>query len=98
MEFKTGHTVGIDLGTTFSAIAHLDSEGNPITLPNEEGEIETPSLVLLADGGHVIVGPSRMRAAMEDPEHVVERVKRHMGSVEYKRTYDGHEITPSSRP
>jgi len=94
MEFKQGHTVGIDLGTTFSAIAHLDSEGNPVTLPNEEDEIETPSLILLADGGHVIVGPSRMRAAMEDPEHVVERVKRHMGSVEYKRTYDGHEITP----
>ncbi len=35
-----------------------------------------------------------MRAAMEDPEHVVERVKRFMGSVEYKRTFDGHEITP----
>ncbi|HEV3004404.1 MAG TPA: Hsp70 family protein [Pirellulales bacterium] len=75
-------------------MAHLDQEGNPITLLNEEDQIETPSLILLAEGGHVIVGPSRMRAAMEDPEHVVERVKRHMGSVEYKRTYDGHEITP----
>ncbi len=94
MEFQPGLTVGIDLGTTFSAIAHLDEEGNPVALPNEDEEIETPSLILLADSGHVIVGPSRMRAAMEDPEHVVERVKRHMGNAEFKRTFDGHEITP----
>jgi len=94
MEFKEGLTVGIDLGTTFSAIAHLDEQGNPIALANEDDEIETPSLILLADGGHVIVGPSRTRAAMEDPSHVVERVKRHMGTSEYKRTFDGHEITP----
>ena len=94
MEFQEGLTVGIDLGTTFSAIAHLDDHGNPIALANEDDEIETPSLILLADGGHVIVGPSRTRAAMEDPSHVVERVKRHMGTNEYKRTFDGHEITP----
>ena len=94
MEFQPGLTVGIDLGTTFSAIAHLDEQGNPVALPNEDDEIETPSLILLAEGGHVIVGPSRMRAAMEDPEHVVERVKRHMGNAEFKRTFDGREITP----
>ena len=94
MEFQPGLTVGIDLGTTFSAIAHLDEEGNPVALLNEDEEVETPSLILLADSGHVIVGPSRMRAAMEDPEHVVERVKRHMGNAEFKRTFDGREITP----
>ena len=35
-----------------------------------------------------------MRAAMEDPEHVVERVKRHMGNADFKRMFDGREITP----
>ena len=94
MEFKPGHTVGIDLGTTFSAICILDEEGNPTPIPNDDDEVETPSLILLADSGHVIVGPNRNRAAMEDPEHVVERVKRYMGSVEYKRSFDGREITP----
>jgi molecular chaperone DnaK len=94
MEFKEGHTVGIDLGTTFSSIAHLDENGNPIALENEEEEVETPSLILLAESGHVVVGPSRNRAAMEDPQNVVERVKRQMGSAEYKRTFDGREITP----
>jgi molecular chaperone DnaK len=94
MEFKEGHTVGIDLGTTFSALAHLDENGNPVAVPNEEEEVETPSLIVLAETGHVVVGPSRNRAALEDPKNVVERVKRYMGSVEYKRTFDGHDITP----
>jgi molecular chaperone DnaK len=94
MEFKPGHTVGIDLGTTFSTLAMLDDEGVPQPIANEDDDVETPSLILLADRGRVIVGPNRMRAAMEDPEHVVERVKRHMGNVEYKRTFDGREITP----
>ena len=94
MEFKPGHTVGIDLGTTFSTLAQLDKEGNPVAIANEEDEVETPSLILLAESGHVLVGPSRMRAAMEDPDHVVDRVKRHMGNNEFKRTFDGREITP----
>lgn len=94
MEFQPGHTVGIDLGTTFSTIAYLNAEGQPVPLANDEGEVELPSLVLLAESGHVIVGPNRARAAMEDPARVVERIKREMGNVEYKRTFDGHEITP----
>jgi len=94
MEFREGHTVGIDLGTTFSSISQLDEEGNPVSIPNEDDELETPSLVLLGEGGHVIVGPNRMRAAMEDPDHVVARIKRHMGEKQYKRTFDGKEITP----
>lgn len=94
MEFKEGHTVGIDLGTTFSAIAMLNEEGNPIAINNEEDDYETPSLILLAESGHVIVGPNKQRAAMEDPDHVVERVKRFMGNADYRRTFDGHEITP----
>ncbi|MBN1590220.1 MAG: Hsp70 family protein [Pirellulales bacterium] len=94
MEFKEGQTVGVDLGTTFSTIAQLDKDGNPKALPNEEEEEETPSLVLLTDSHHVIVGPNRMRAALEDPDHVVERIKRRMGDADYHRTFDGREITP----
>jgi molecular chaperone DnaK len=94
MEFKEGHTVGIDLGTTFSSIAHLDAEGRPVPVPNEDDDVETPSLILLTDSRHVIVGPSRERASEEDPQHIVERIKRHMGDVEFKRTFDGEEITP----
>ena len=94
MQFKDGQTVGIDLGTTFSTIAQLDENGAPIALPNEDEEVETPSLILLTDNHHVVVGPNRMRAAMEDPSHVVERIKRRMGDSDYHRTFDGKEITP----
>jgi molecular chaperone DnaK len=94
MEFKPGRTVGIDLGTTFSTLAYLDAEGNPIPVANEDDEVETPSLILLATSGHVVVGPNRNRAAMEDPANVVERVKRFMGMAEFKRSFDGHDITP----
>ena len=94
MHFEEGQTVGIDLGTTFSTIAYMNEEGQAIPLPNDEGDEETPSLLLLAESGHVIVGPSPMRAALEDPENIVDRVKRHMGDRQFKRTFDGHEITP----
>ena len=72
MQFEKGQTVGIDLGTTYSTLAQLDDEGNPVALPNEDGDLETASLILLGEGGSVIVGPNRMRAAMESPENVVE--------------------------
>lgn len=94
MEFKEGQTVGIDLGTTFSSIAQLDDQGAPVSIPNDDDEVETPSLVVLVEGGHVVVGPSRMRAAMEDPEHVIERIKRHMGEAKFQRTFDGKPVTP----
>jgi molecular chaperone DnaK len=94
MHFEPGQTVGIDLGTTFSTLSQLDENGEPKPIPNEDGDIETASLILLTERGHVVVGPNRARAALEDPENVVERIKRHMGDVEYKRTFDGRPITP----
>jgi molecular chaperone DnaK len=96
MKFQEGRTVGIDLGTTFSTLAYLNEEGVPVPITNEDGDQELPSLILLANSGHVVVGPNRMRAAMEDPNNVVERIKRHMGETEdeYKKTFDGKEITP----
>ncbi|MGQ9574402.1 MAG: Hsp70 family protein [Thermoguttaceae bacterium] len=94
MHFEPGQTVGIDLGTTFSTVGQVDENGTPVAIPNEDGEVETASVILLTERGHVIVGPNRARAALEDPENVVERIKRHMGDVEYKRTFDGRPITP----
>ncbi|MEK6238291.1 MAG: Hsp70 family protein, partial [Planctomycetales bacterium] len=94
MKFAPGKTVGIDLGTTFSAIARLDENGDPAAIENEDDEIEIPSLILLCEGGQVVVGPSRTRAAMEDPDRVVERIKREMGNADYKHVHEGEELTP----
>ncbi len=94
MEFLEGKTVGIDLGTTFSTLAIVNEQGEPTPIPNEDDDVETASLILLAENRHVIVGPNRSRAAMEDPENVIERIKRQMGTTGYHRQFDGHEITP----
>lgn len=94
INFEPGNTVGIDLGTTFSAIAQIDESGIPVPILNEDDDYETASLILLIDAQNVVVGPNRSRAALERPENVVERIKRHMGAEEFKRTFDGREITP----
>ena len=71
MKFLEGHTVGIDLGTTYSAISQLDNEGNPILLPNADDRAITPSVVLLRQGGRALVGPSFERISIEEPGHIV---------------------------
>src|SRR5690606_6092392 len=70
MKLLEGQTVGIDLGTTYSAIAQLDATGEPVSIPNVDGRKITPSVVLLGEDGHVIVGPNFERIAIEDPSRV----------------------------
>ena len=94
MKFLDGETVGIDLGTTYSAIAHLGEDGEPTILDNADGRPITPSVVLLGDEGRVMVGPSFERIALEKPENVVEAVKRQMGSKDYFVVYQGKKLTP----
>ncbi len=90
-----GKVVGIDLGTTFSAIATLDDRGLPVTLPNNDGEMFTPSAVLLL-GNRAIVGQAALDAAQEDPEHVAMLVKRRMGLPDYGRTIEGKSFRPET--
>jgi molecular chaperone DnaK len=65
MPAGTGKLVGIDLGTTFSAIATLDEHGLPITLPNRDGEMLTPSAVLLLDEDTSVVGQAALDVSLE---------------------------------
>src|SRR5208283_5922954 len=61
--------VGIDLGTTCSAIATLDDRGRPYTLTNRDGEMLTPSAVLFQDES-VVVGQPALDMALENPGSV----------------------------
>jgi molecular chaperone DnaK len=70
--------VGIDLGTTFSVIAHIDAYGKPQIIPNAESERITPSVILF-DGNSAIVGSMAKQNAMSEPEKIVDFVKREMG-------------------
>jgi molecular chaperone DnaK len=73
--------VGIDLGTTFSAIGVVDS-GFPIVLADEEGNRIMPSVVWFGANGEVEVGRKAQRRSVTDPMRVVRSVKRWMGSSE----------------
>lgn len=85
--------VGIDLGTTFSVIAHLDATGRPVTLLNDEGDLLTPSVVLF-DVGAIVVGKEAVKAASVDPDRVADFAKREIGSDVYSRPIGGEEISP----
>jgi molecular chaperone DnaK len=92
----TGKLVGIDLGTTFSAIASLDDRGQPITLPNRDGEMLTPSAVLLLDDETAVVGQAALDVALEQPDRVATLVKRRMGHPSYGHPVAGREFRPET--
>ncbi|QDT46555.1 Hsp70 family protein [Symmachiella dynata] len=94
MKLLDGQTVGIDLGTTFSTMSQLDADGNPVSLKNSDGKTITPSVILLGDQGHILVGPSFERISVSDPAHIVEAVKRQMGNKNYFKVYEGKKLTP----
>jgi molecular chaperone DnaK len=78
---EQGKLVGIDLGTTFCAIATLDERGQPVTLPNRDGDMLTPSAVLLLDDGSAVVGQAALDVALEQPDRVATLIKRRMGEA-----------------
>ena len=94
VQFVEGQTVGIDLGAAFSAVAQIDAEGDPCPILNGNDDMETSSVVLLGDGGRIVVGLSRGQAASEDPDRVIDCVKRHLGESDFQKTLDGKPITP----
>ena len=84
---------GIDLGTTYSAIAYVDEHGKPVIVANQESERITPSVVLF-DGENVIVGNTAKESAKVEPHRVVSRVKQHMGDPNFVFEYDGQAYSP----
>lgn len=89
-----GKYVGIDLGTTFSAVAVIDEKGNPQIIPNQLGETTTPSVVLFGKG-KPIIGSTAKKKSMADPNNYEAFVKRHMGEKTYAFTNkDGESFRP----
>ncbi len=90
-----GKLVGIDLGTTFSAIATLDDHGQAVTLPNREGEMLTPSAVLL-ENGSAVVGQAARDVALEQPDRVAMLIKRFMGLPALGQKVAGRDFRPET--
>jgi molecular chaperone DnaK len=85
--------IGIDLGTTFSCAARLSREGVPQTIPNREGDLITPSVLMIED--HlVIVGREAKRSECVYPDRTAVCVKRDMGDVRYSKSLAGRSYRP----
>lgn len=85
--------LGIDLGTTNSAMAILEG-GDPEILTNADGERVTPSVVAFTETGERLVGAQAKNQAVQNPENTVESIKRHMGDEDYTVELQGREYTP----
>lgn len=85
--------VGIDLGTTYSALAYLDPTGRPETIRNDEGELTTPSVVFFDSHGP-IVGREAVRAAEFDSRRVARYSKRRVGEKFFPKPILGTRLPP----
>lgn len=90
--------IGIDLGTTFSAVASVNKEGKAEIITNRDGERTTPSVVMFEDGS-VVVGEQAKENSVVDPYNVCQFVKRQMGrkafsfDVSMSEKYTAEEIS-----
>jgi molecular chaperone DnaK len=84
--------IGIDLGTTNSCVAVMEG-GEPVVIPNPEGNRTTPSVVAFSKNGERLVGQIAKRQAVTNPDHTVISIKRDMGS-NTKVKIEGDEFSP----
>lgn len=87
-----GKVIGIDLGTTNSCVSVLEG-GEPVVIPNAEGNRTTPSIVAFAKNGERLVGETAKRQAITNPNRTVMSIKREMGTSHIEQI-DGKSYTP----
>ena len=87
-----GKIIGIDLGTTNSCVAVMEG-GEPVVIPNPEGNRTTPSVVAFSKNGERLVGQIAKRQAVTNPDNTVISIKREMGTNK-KVNIEGDEFSP----
>ncbi|NLL45805.1 MAG: molecular chaperone DnaK [Clostridiales bacterium] len=87
-----GKIIGIDLGTTNSCVAVMEG-GEPVVIPNAEGNRTTPSVVAFSKTGERMTGQVAKRQAITNPDRTIISIKREMGS-DYKVSIDDKRYTP----
>ena len=85
--------IGIDLGTTNSAVAVMEG-GDSTIIPNTEGNRTTPSVVAFTKDGERLVGETAKRQAITNPDRTISSIKREMGSDFKTNEIDGNSYTP----
>ncbi|NLO37414.1 MAG: molecular chaperone DnaK [Clostridiaceae bacterium] len=87
-----GKIIGIDLGTTNSCVAVMEG-GEPVVIPNAEGNRTTPSVVAFSKTGERLVGQVAKRQAVTNPDRTVMSIKREMGT-NHKVNIDNKQYSP----
>lgn len=86
--------LGIDLGTTFSAMAFVDRHGKCNILPNAEGHATTASVIHFYDREACVVGEEAVKMVVVDAPNVVRFIKRYMGEPDFALEFFGKTYTP----
>ncbi len=89
-----GIILGIDLGTTFSAMAYVDPFGKPVIVPNAEGQRTTASVIHFYDRDACVIGEEAVKMVVVDAPNVVRFIKRHMGEEGYQLELFGRSYGP----
>ena len=93
MNDKKQVAVGIDLGTTFSVVAHLDGHNKPETIRSSDGDLTTPSVVFF-DRERPIVGKEAVKISILEPEYVVRCAKREVGKDYVHQSIRNEQLPP----
>lgn len=86
---------GIDLGTTYSAVARINEQDMAEIINNFEGDSTTPSAIFFEGEGNVVVGAEAKRVSLAEPDNSSLLIKREMGT-DYEVEYQGQVYTPES--
>lgn len=85
---------GIDLGTTFSAIAKLNEIGQPEIIPNSDGDRITASAIFF-DNQDLTVGSSAIHGAYLEHQNFIQHIKHHMEDADYRVEINGKTYSPA---
>ena len=91
---EDGIILGIDLGTTFSAMAFVDRHGKCNILPNAEGQATTASVIHFYEADSCVVGAEAMKMVVVDASNIVRFIKRYMGEPDFVMEFFGKAYTP----
>lgn len=87
------HFIGIDLGTTYSAVSTIDEYGKPVILKNCDGEHLTPSVVYFDEHGNAIAGAEAKEMMLSGEDNVIMFFKREMGNPEFSFNANGKDYS-----
>ena len=88
-----GRAIGIDLGTTYSVVAYVDADGQPVVIPSANGKTTTPSVVYAGER-ETLVGDEAKERQPARAQDVASFFKRHIGEADYILAFHGRGYTP----